>query len=167
MRTVARSGQHLLGLAILALSMGALAGPVTFFGEDPNANLTVPPAGASVAARAAFQSLLPSGSQASEGFEGFALEQTAPLAVFGGAGTLTAPTAGGRIENQVTINGATPGRFNTTPGGKNWWQSPTDFTLTFDHAISAFGFLALILPTSAADFPSNCCQVVTFSALSS
>jgi hypothetical protein len=118
MRVVAHGGQHFLGLAILALSMGALAGPVTFFGEDPNANLTVPPAGASVAAKAAFQSQL-NGSQASEGFEGFALGQTAPLAVFGGTGTLTAPIAGGRIENQVTpLPGVTPGRFNTTPGGK-------------------------------------------------
>ena len=99
MRTCAYRAQNLLGVAILALSMGSFAGPVTFFGEDPNASLTVPAAGASVAAKAAFQSQLPNGSQAGEGFEGFTLGQTAPLAIFGSAGTLTSPSAqSGQIE---------------------------------------------------------------------
>jgi hypothetical protein len=54
---------------------------------------------------------------------------------------------GSRIRSPPCRN-VTPGRFNTTPGGKNWWQSSTDFTLTFDHAISAFGFYG----TDSSDF---------------
>jgi hypothetical protein len=129
--------------ALAALATGnALAALTTYFGQDPSADLTVPAGGGSVTARSAFIDALDAGSVVKEGFETFSQGQTAPLALFGGSATITLNSGSGRIENRVTVNSESPGRFNTTTGCSscNWWQASGPFTITFGQAVYAFGF---------------------------
>jgi hypothetical protein len=151
MRVSIRWGHFAMASLVATLCLGASAAPVVYYGDDPGAQLTVPVGGGSVTAKGAFLSQLVPSSVKTETFEGFARGTTAPasapLSVFGGDARLVASGsgAGARIENIVSITNpdgsvSTPGRFNTTPGGANWWQSSIPFTITFNQAISAFGF---------------------------
>jgi hypothetical protein len=86
---------------------------------------------------------------ASQGFEGFAVGTTAGgaglnLSFAGSGGTINATVFGdGSVANSVV-----DGRFNTTPGGSKWWETASDFQISFSTAISAFGFYA----TDVGDF---------------
>jgi hypothetical protein len=125
------------------LAAGVQAAPTVYFGENLAPNQQV--SGDPLAARLEFESMLTGVS--SEGFEGFATGAAAPqtLSFTGSAGNLGATITGG---GSVFATPSTAGRFNTTgataaPTAGKWWYVDdvgTDFKITFDTAISAFGF---------------------------
>jgi len=129
-----------------ALASAAQAAPTIFFGLNAAPGGMV--SGAPLQARTNFlASLAP--TVASQGFEGFAVGTTAGatglgLSFVGSSGTIAATVVG---DGSVT-NSTLDGRFNTTPGGSKWWETASDFQISFSSAISAFGFFA----TDVGDF---------------
>jgi hypothetical protein len=94
-----------------------------------------------LAARASFLAGLSGVS--SEGFESFAIGNSAPinLSFTGSGGALAAELTGaGQITTIPDDPDTGVGRFNTTTGGSRWWDVSGDFTITFGTAVSAFGF---------------------------
>jgi hypothetical protein len=81
----------------------------------------------------------------SEGFEGQPVGRpSAPLSVFGGAGSLSQASNG---RGTVLQGEPRNGRFNTTPGcdvtvACKWWETSTSFQVTLPGDQSAFGFFA-------------------------
>lgn len=123
----------LVAAAALSASL-AQAAPVLYFGENQTPGGAV--SGAPLVARTSFLSTLT--GVVSQGFEGFAIGTSAPLALsFTGSGSALSAqlTGSGSISNNT---GA--GRFNTTPGGNRWWEVSGVFEINFATAISAFGF---------------------------
>jgi hypothetical protein len=128
--------------SVLATS-AAHAAPTIFFGENQTPGEIVQ--GDPLAARQQFEANLTGVS--SEGFEGFATGASAPqdLSFTGSAGNLGATITGG---GSVFATPSAAGRFNTTgatdaPKAGKWWYVSdvgTEFKITFDTAISAFGF---------------------------
>lgn len=120
----------LIGLAALFLLVGmvgnAYATTVTFFGEDQN--------GGRVNADAAHNDFMSNlVGVGTEDFEGFEVGNSAPLALdFGVAGTATLNGSG------VIQSGYNVGRWATS--GDKYWETNSDFTISFSTAISAFGF---------------------------
>jgi hypothetical protein len=114
---------------------GALAVPLTFFGEDLGPGESPP--GLAVfpnasAAEASFLSFLV--ETGTETFESFATGTGAPLALtFPGAGTATLNGSGVIESGHVGF-----GRYPIS--GTQWWESSTDFSITFSDPIAAFGF---------------------------
>jgi hypothetical protein len=125
------------------LATAAHGAPTVYFGENQTPGQVVQ--GNPLAARQAFEANLSGVS--SEGFEGFATGSTAPqnLSFTGSAGNLGATITGG---GSVFATPSSAGRFNTTgataaPTAGKWWYVDdvgTEFKITFDTAISAFGF---------------------------
>jgi hypothetical protein len=144
--------KYLVGALALAFAGSANAALVTFFGEDLNPGLTVPAGGNAENARNAFLSNLV--GVGTETFEGFALGTGTPLAISfpGSVGAITATISGnGLVENNAGgagSGGNAFGRFNTTPGGSQYWEASSVFTIAFSAPISAFGFYA----TDIGDF---------------
>jgi hypothetical protein len=155
-----------LGVLLLAAPV-ASAAPITFFGEDLNPGLTVPPGGNANLARLEFLSNL-AGGVGTETFEGFALGTGAPLNISfpGSTGNITATLAGPGaygIENNAggggTGGAASVGRFNTTPGGSQFLEAAAgqNFTITFSSPIAAFGFFG----TDIGDFSGQLTLALT------
>lgn len=123
-------------LVLAASSYTAHAAPIIFFGENQTNPYQIGTEPA--AARAAFLSNLT--GVGTEDFEGFSVGATGPLNVLftGSSGDITATLNGA---GQVAGGGSNSvGRFNTSPGGSQWWDTSGQFSLNFDTAISAFGF---------------------------
>ena len=123
--------------AAAALCSGAAqAVPNIFFGENTNPGGVV--SGAPATARTSFlSSLIGVGS---EGFETQTVSAGAPIGLTfaGSSGSITATLNGaGQITGAAT---ACCGRFNTTPGGSQWWTASGVFNIAFSSAVSAFGF---------------------------
>lgn len=139
-----------IGVTLLAASTLSAHSATVYLGSDANASGKVQPDGASVQARDKFLVELDPKSVRTDGFE----NATSPVTVFGGDGTLSFSSpaspggSSGRIETVQESNGEFPGRFNTTPDGKTWWQSSGSFMITFGTPIEAFGFFA----TDLGDF---------------
>ena len=126
---------------LILVAAGANAEPTIYFGENTTpANFV---SGDPLAARTEFAGLL-SGVR-TETFSGFAIGNTAPLALnfTGTSSTITATLTG---EGQVYgVDPVSQGRFNTTgatagPTPGNWWDVAGLFQLDFSEGISAFGF---------------------------
>lgn len=120
--------------ALLSITALAQAAPVVYFGANQSPGNAV--SGAPATARNSFLSNL--SGVGSEGFEGFADDTGAPLNLIftGSSGSLAAQLTGqGAIDD---INGA--GRFNTTPAGGHFYAVSGAFVITFQTAVSAFGF---------------------------
>jgi len=138
--------------ALVFLSNPAHAVLSVFFGEDLNPALTVPAGGNAATARSAFLSNLVGVGQQS--FESIALGTGAPLNISfpGSVGSITATILGtGLVENNA--GGAGSGgnavdRFNTSPGGSQYWESDQSFSINFSAPVAAFGFYA----TDIGDF---------------
>ena len=136
------------------------AAPTTFFGQNLTPNMQV--TGDPVTARAGFLSQLTNSVQ-SQGFESFAAG-TAPgvnglaLTFTGTATNIGATLFGpGAIESGAP-NANFPGRFNTTPGGSNWYDTnASSFNINFAKPISAFGFYA----TDVGDFSGQLSLLLT------
>ena len=136
--------KRMLPFAIIATSalVGlAQAAPVVFFGENQAPGQRT--VGAPATARASFVSNL-TGGVGTETFETRTAGATAPLPIAfpGSSGNITATIAGTGV---VFQSPSTAGRFNTTgasaaPVAGKWWQVNGAFDITFDVAISAFGF---------------------------
>jgi hypothetical protein len=121
------------------------AAPIVFFGENQAPANKV--SGDPVTARNSFLAGLTGVS--TQTFESLANGTTGPLSLGfnGSSGTIKATLSGeGNVE---TSTGA--GRFNTTTGGSKFFEVSGDFTVTFDKAISAFGFYG----TDIGDFNGN------------
>jgi hypothetical protein len=144
--------KHLVAaLTALALASGAYATPLIgasdiSFGENTNPVQSV--SGDPVLARNAFMSKL-NGTAGSFGFEdpnspGWSLG-TADLPVDfnnGSNGTGSNPITATLSGAGVVLDLAGSGRFNTTAGGSHYLSvdSGTEFDISFDTAIAAFGF---------------------------
>lgn len=125
--------------SILALAaFSASAAPTVFFGENQSPGDFVN--GAPQTAQTNFLSNL-----TGVGIEAFnqASGSTSPLAVAfpGSSGNITATLSG---DGRITTNPGA-GRFNTSgataaPAAGGWWEVSGIFDITFDTAISAFGF---------------------------
>lgn len=131
----------------------ALAAPTVYFGENDAAAGSV--TGAPVAARTAFLGALGSTAKL-EGFESFSLGDTAPrnLIFQGSSGSLGATLTG---SGQI-IDSPAAGRFNTTPGGNNYWRVDNNVNVTVDfgsNLISAFGFYG----TDVGDFATGALSI--------
>ncbi|WP_119354742.1 PEP-CTERM sorting domain-containing protein [Azohydromonas sediminis] len=144
--------------AVLLVALGLSAHAATYVGSDADANGTVPDTGASVTARDKFLSALdPAKTPLKEGFESFEQGISAPLPLFGGLASLdfsdpaSPEGSSGQIEDRKEIDDDFPGRFNTTLGGKAWWQSSGSFTIAFNNPIEAFAFFA----TDLGDFDGS------------
>lgn len=130
-------------------SQPAHAAIQTFFGQDLNANASVPlnPIPNSAAAETSFLSNL--SGVGTETFE--TLSGSAPLnLVFPGAGTATLSGTGSvvTLANQTTTNGA--GRYGITRDGgtESYYEAQAstgggNFAITFSSAIAAFGFYGI------------------------
>ncbi|PIQ89464.1 MAG: PEP-CTERM sorting domain-containing protein [Candidatus Omnitrophica bacterium CG11_big_fil_rev_8_21_14_0_20_42_13] len=116
------------------------AAPVTFFGEDLGGGEAVRLASTpnSNAARANFfTNLLGVGT---ENFEGFATSTGVPLAVnFGAAGTANLLNSGAIATQASGTNGF--GRYPIS--GSNYWETSSNFSLSFTNPQSAFGFYGI------------------------
>jgi hypothetical protein len=152
-----------LAIAVAALCIGsANAAPTVYFGENQSPAGTV--TGAPVTARAAFLGALET-NVSSQGFESYAANPgnlVNPLAVTfnGSAGALNATLGGGTFGVVDASFDTGLGRFNTTPGGSQWWLATDSFTITFDTAISAFGFYG----TDIGDFAGQLTVTLSGSA---
>lgn len=118
----------------------AYALPVTFFGEDigggENVRLASTP-NSDTARANFFTNLLGVGT---ENFEGFATGTGVPLAVnFGAAGTANLLTSGSIATQASGTNGF--GRYPIS--GSNYWQTSSNFSLSFSTPQSAFGFYGI------------------------
>jgi len=143
--------------ALLAAAAGVSASPVTFFGEDIN-NGPGAIVGSLTNTRAAqtnFNNNLNGNS--TEGFEGFADFTNNPNLTFtGSAGNLNASLTGNGTVRSQQITGAfaTEGSkyfYVTTSGGGGGAQ----FTINFNSAIAAFGFVATDLSDFGATLQLN------------
>lgn len=136
----------------LAFAGTANAALLEFFGEDLNPGFSVPAGGSAETARNLFLSNLV--GVGTETFEGFAVGTGTPLAIDfpGSGGAITATISGnGLVENNAGNGGSGGnafGRFNTTPGGSQYWEASSAFSIDFSSPISAFGFYA----TDIGDF---------------
>ena len=142
-----RPARFALAVVLALAAGGVLAAPTVYYGEDTAPNSTVPDSGNALSARTAFlKQLLPTPLQ-TEGFENFQPSVSIPpstalpLTLFGsGSGISLASGAGGVTNLGTDVSGnVSTGRFNTTAGGKNWWETNGDFTIAFASAVHAFG----------------------------
>lgn len=148
--------KYLIGVSAGALMLAATAPAhavlFEYFGEDLNPGFSVPAGGNAETARNSFLSGLV--GVGTENFESNPLATGTPLALSfpGSAGAITATLQGnGLIENNAGGAGSGGngfGRFNTTPGGSQYWEASNSFSINFSDPISAFGFYA----TDIGDF---------------
>lgn len=141
-----------LGAALTVAAGAAHAAPTIYFGENETPNGLV--SGAPLDARNAFVAAL--SSYSTQGFESFTVPTYAanrpprfnPLQIgpFTSStitpisATLTAPGVA-TLDDAVSNAGSTTAdRFNTTPGGANWWNSSGRLTIDFSAPVAAFGF---------------------------
>lgn len=133
-------------LAAAGMVAVAQAAPTTFFGLNAAPGGTV--SGAPLQARTNFLATL-APSVVSQGFEGFPVGTTAGVAGLNLSFTGSGGSIGATILGDGSVaNSVLDGRFNTTPGGSKWWETSSDFQISFSTAISAFGFFA----TDVGDF---------------
>lgn len=141
----------LSGSAALALSAGALAAPVTYFGVDLNTGSVVPAGGNAQTARNSFLSGLT--SVGNEDFSGFAIGTTTPL-------TLSFPGSTGNLTANMSSTGGTVVVTNANPVGQFSTSAPLHLdagfgsTLNISFAstpISAFGFYGTDISDSGGD----------------
>lgn len=134
--------QCIAAVALAAVSASqAWAAPLTFFGQDKDIFLQSGVATGNArtnsdAAQAAFLSNLV--GVGTETFETYGDGIGAPLAIsFPGAGTATL-TGGGNVDDD-------PGTGQNAVSGSKWWRTGAgnDFVITFDTAVSAFGFYGI------------------------
>ncbi len=150
------STRIVFAISVLLVGMvgaSALAAPVVYVGENDGAAGTV--TGVPVTARTAFLAALGNAAKL-EGFESFSPGATAPqsLNFQGSSGSLGATLTGPGQINGSPANG----RFNTTAGGKNYWEVDSSGNLTVDfgsNLISAFGFYG----TDIGDFVTGALSI--------
>lgn len=139
---------HVLGCAALTLvTMGAVhAAPTVYSGTVAGGDKPLTDFGAAAQARTVFLGRLADETVQTEGFEQLAAGPYAgdgQIGLFKGQGSLK---GAGEIKNDPfgpsddTTPGEYFGRFNTTEGGKQWWETSTPFSITFTSPVSAFGF---------------------------
>ena len=139
--------KHLTICSIAAILFAASvqAAPVVFFGENQSPGNKV--SGAPLAARNSFAGQL--AGVGTETFTGFADGKAAPLALSfpgsGGGGITGSLTGIGQVL-QIAANTNNGGRYNTTGADPSTstagkvWVAEDSFSITFNEAISAFGF---------------------------
>jgi hypothetical protein len=108
---------------------------ITFFGENlaPASGVSGPP----VAARTDFLAALVGGvglATFEDNFPGDGAPLDVPFP--GTTGTIVATITG----NGIVSGSPSVGRYNTTPGGQNYWAMSGTMALDFDRPIAAFGF---------------------------
>lgn len=135
--------RSLLSAAALLVTLApvAQAAPVIYFGENQSPNPPGSVVGAPVTARNMFAGQLPN-NVSTEDFEGIAVLDPvigAPppidLTFAGTGGGLITATLNG---SGAVFDSAASGRFATS--GNQFWETAGSFEITFDKAISAFGF---------------------------
>lgn len=137
-------------VALLLASVGSSHAALTIFtGENQTPGEVV--SGNPLTARNSFLSQLT--GVGTETFEGLSVGAEGPLSLSfpGSASTTIGATLTG--DGVVFPTPSTAGRFNTTgatasPTAGQWWSVEGSFSLTFDRAISAFGFYG----TDVGDF---------------
>jgi len=118
-------------LGVLALAPAQSHAAQFFFGEDPNANESLPVPKSADAEQDFLSNLTGTGT---EDFESFSDGETSPLNLaFPGAGTATL------TGNSEIDTGQSGGRFPIS-GSKFLENSTTDFEIDFDQSVAAFGF---------------------------
>jgi hypothetical protein len=127
-------------MALVAVS--AQASITVYFGEKVDAGYLVsaPPEAVRLSFTAGLTDLK------TEDFEDSTLDNVAPLALhFGGPKltTVATITGSGKVSDNWDY-----GRWYTTPGGNQWWDTPGPLKIEFTKPISAFGFYA----TDVGDF---------------
>jgi len=145
-------GLLLAAAAILLTSAAAHAAPQVFFGNAPAAAGTFPadstsPNYAPITERDAFLAVIDLATKVSENFEnrtpGSISTTQNQLSVFSG-GTLSqgAPAGNPFFGAELKEGPQSNGRFNTTNGTSSgrWIETDSNFTITLDQAIGAFGF---------------------------
>lgn len=117
---------------LFGVAPGAMAAPVTFFGEDTNGAAIATSHPNADAARGAFFSNL--NGVGTETFEDIAVGSSSPLLVtFPGAGTATL-TGTGSVQSGVSVNQQFP------ISGSRYFNTTGTFTLSFSSPMSVFGF---------------------------
>lgn len=132
----------------------AVAAPVQFFGQDQTVAYTVPANSASEQARKDWAAKLSAGTMLTEDFQSNVGLGVPLSGLFGG--TNSTITGSGEVKDQQIDLGVRTGRFSTSStcsadlggGGCGWFETSASFTLTFEKAISAFGFFG----TDIGDF---------------
>jgi hypothetical protein len=149
--------------ALLALGLAsAHAAPITYTGTDATPANTVREGQAPALERARFVDTLDPLRTRLESFESFLVGSTAPLSLLFGAtapalAELTMPDprvplgSFGEISDPGLPGARPTGRFNTSPGGSQWWEASGSFSISFDAAIEAFAFYA----TDLGDFEAT------------
>jgi len=130
-------------IAATMYGAAALAVPVVFFGENQSPALRV--VGSPKTAHDAFAGGL--SGVGTENFTGETNGAAAPLSISfpGSSGNITATINGVGNILDIPASTSSAGRFNTTgaeaaPAGGKVWVSQGAFSISFDTAISAFGF---------------------------
>lgn len=148
MNNTIRGLMHVLSCAALTLvTMGAVhATPTVYSGTVAGGDEPLTDFGDAGQARKDFLGKLADGSVRTEGFEQLSLGQYADskeVALFKDAASLK---GAGEVKSAPygPPNNGSPGeyfgRFNTTEGGGQWWETSTPFSITFTSPVSAFGF---------------------------
>ncbi|WP_162911027.1 PEP-CTERM sorting domain-containing protein [Azohydromonas sediminis] len=154
MKNTIRGLMHVLGCAALTLvTMGAVhATPTVYSGTVADGDKPLTDFGDAGQARKDFLGKLANGSVRTEGFEQLSLGQyaddkevalfkvkdkDADAASLKGAGEVKSDPYG---PSNNGSQGEYFGRFNTTEGGGQWWETSTPFSITFTSPVSAFGF---------------------------
>lgn len=127
----------IVALALILTPILGLSAPVTFFGEDlglGEATRLLAHPNADAAQTAFLANLVGVGT---ENFESFSNGTGAPLPiVFPGAGTATINGTGSIVTQATGTNGY--GRYPIS--GDNFWESGSNFSISFSDPIAAFGF---------------------------
>lgn len=138
MKTIA-----VLSLVFVLSAASAFGAPLIFFGENTGlgegTRLTSFPVAA--AARANFLSSL--SGVGTETFESFPDNTNAPLSLTfpGSSGSITATLAGTGSTNEVISGTNGFGRYPTS--GNMYWESGSQFSISFGSPIAAFGFYGI------------------------
>jgi len=133
-----------LSLALAAVSVHAA--PKIYFGENLDPMYQVSGSGAPEDSRNRFVADLI--TLMSEDFETFSPPHGAPLALrFGGPSWTYAATITSSSNGQVSDDWSN-GRWNTSLGGNQWWDTSGPVKIEFATPVSAFGFFA----TDVGDF---------------
>ncbi len=143
--------QAVLATAIVfgfaAAAQAAVTTLTTFTASLAGGTGPMKPSGGVADAQSAFLGELADGSVRIEGFEGANLGEVLPgvgLSIFSmeallsGSGDIKADPFGPPPDDDTP--GEFFGRFNTTEGGKNWWETALSFSIEFKSPISALGF---------------------------
>jgi hypothetical protein len=133
-----------LGLAAAAVGASVQAAPIPVYGMDPGTGGPgIPSNSKAVEAANSLKAQILDGTLKTQGLEGLSVGNPPSTLAFG---TATAAVSGGGLIDNNPFDEGDPdeflGRFNTTAGGANFWETNSSFSLDFGttFSFSAFGF---------------------------